>query len=268
MVKNANDFSALFRSIEPDDALRQASEATAIQEAEQRWPLFETLRPRKSELTPSLSADEKQQWQPHAKAHSSERKPMLPVESIGKKMAESLRKMAPARASTSPKVVDQAEFREIPQAKTDSIPTIAKDLPKKKLVLQKTEHFATPDLSNDSALEVQPSTPVHSKVVLSKIGNQNASPQNKDAAKKKPVAKPSTSAGRITQSPEPKSQQLVLPKSGTKAALPAPIKHQGPATTPADQSLANMFGRLTAKKNDNDVPPPKDAAKLLKLNKK
>lgn len=268
MVKNANTFSALFRSIESNDTQPQVSETSAIRETEQRWPLFETLRPKKSELTPSLSEEEKRQWRPNVKANSAIRKQVLSVESINKKMAESLRRMSSTKASTLIKAGDQAKSGEIPEVKPNVIPKLTEDISKKKLVTQTTTHVDTLDATKGKEMTVRRLAPVVPRVESSKTENQNAPTQNKDVIKQKKFTKPSTTTVRIEQLPESKLQRLNAKQVVAKAALPASVNdHALPAINP-DQSLANMFGRLTGEKDIKDTPAPKSATPLFKLNKK
>lgn len=94
MPHPGDDLSALFRSFGPDDANFQAATNAAAQEAEQRWPLFKAVSPRKSELTPALSAEEKQRWSSQEKAETGARKPALSLPGLSDKLAKSLNKMS------------------------------------------------------------------------------------------------------------------------------------------------------------------------------
>lgn len=89
-----DDLSALFRSLGSDDADFQATTNAAAQEAEQRWPLLTAVSPRKPELTPPLTAQEKQRWSSQEKAETGERKPALSLPGFSDKLASSLNKMS------------------------------------------------------------------------------------------------------------------------------------------------------------------------------
>lgn len=62
MAKAADHPSNLFRSLRPDDDDFQTSTSTAAREAEQRWPLFQAVAPRKPQATPLLSPQERSLW--------------------------------------------------------------------------------------------------------------------------------------------------------------------------------------------------------------
>ncbi len=94
MSKSADDLSALFRSLGPDDSSFQATETAAAREAAQRWPLFQAVSPRKSETTPTLSAQERQRWSHQEQHEGGERKPALSLPGLSDKMARSLSKMS------------------------------------------------------------------------------------------------------------------------------------------------------------------------------
>lgn len=105
MPHPGDDLSALFRSLGPDDANFQATTNAAAQEAEQRWPLFKAVSPRKPEATPALTAQEKQRWSSQEKAETGERKPALTLPGLSDKLARSLSKMSGRTMPGAPKPV-------------------------------------------------------------------------------------------------------------------------------------------------------------------
>lgn len=101
MAKAAEHPSTLFRSLRPDDEDFQTNTSAAAREAEQRWPLFKAVAPRKQQATPLLSPQERSLWSTTQKPSGHERKPALSVPATGNKLAQSLNKMGgrPAAAS-------------------------------------------------------------------------------------------------------------------------------------------------------------------------
>ncbi len=93
MAKVGEYSSTLFRSLRPDDENFQASASAAAREAEQRWPLFKAVSPKKLAPTPVLSAQERTIWSNQEKPSKPERKPALSVPGVSNKMAMNLNKM-------------------------------------------------------------------------------------------------------------------------------------------------------------------------------
>ena len=101
MSKPADDLSALFRSLRPDDTSFQSAETVAVREAAQRWPLFQAVSPRKPATTPMLSAQERQRWSHQDQVAAGERKPALSLPGLSDKISRSLGKMS-GRAVDAP----------------------------------------------------------------------------------------------------------------------------------------------------------------------
>ncbi|RJF92430.1 hypothetical protein [Noviherbaspirillum saxi] len=115
MPKSNEDVSRLFRSLGADDANFRASNSGAVRAAEQRWPLFKAVSPKKQVETPALTEDAKQHWGSSGKPRTSLRTPALTLPGLGDKLAQSLTKMAaeqPTRA-ISPRHQQRAETKEI-----------------------------------------------------------------------------------------------------------------------------------------------------------
>ncbi len=94
MSKPADNLSALFRSLGPDDTEFRANTHALAQEAEQRWPLFKAVAPKKPEVTPMLSAQERQRWDIQDRAENGARKPALSLPGFSDKLAHSLGRIA------------------------------------------------------------------------------------------------------------------------------------------------------------------------------
>jgi hypothetical protein len=100
MAKVGENPSTLFRSLRPDNENFQANADSAAREAEQRWPLFKAVSPRKQEPTPVLSAQERMLWSKQERPSTQVRRPALSVPGVGNKLAISLTKMGGRKAST------------------------------------------------------------------------------------------------------------------------------------------------------------------------
>ena len=102
--KPGEDLSALFRSLRPDDKIFQATLTVAAHEAEQRWPLFRAIAPKKPALTPALSDEDKLRWSHQEKPGTGERKPALSLPGLDDKLTLSLSKMSglPRRSADAP----------------------------------------------------------------------------------------------------------------------------------------------------------------------
>lgn len=120
MAKAAEHPSTLFRSLRPDDEDFQTNTGAAAREAEQRWPLFKAVAPRKQQPTPLLSPQERSLWSTTQKPSGHERKPALSVPATGNKLAQSLNKMGGRQASApltrSPlRAREEESYQEEPQ---------------------------------------------------------------------------------------------------------------------------------------------------------
>ena len=93
MAKAGSNPSTLFRSLKPDEESFQASTSSAAREAEQRWPLFKAVSPRRAEPTPVLSAQERMLWSNQERPSAQARRPALTVPGVSSKLAMNLTKM-------------------------------------------------------------------------------------------------------------------------------------------------------------------------------
>lgn len=109
MAKPGDDPSALFRSLRPDNANFQASTTAAAREAEQRWPLFKAVSPKKPEPTPALSAQERQRWSNQERPDVGERKPALSLPGVSTKLAQGLSKMSGRTATVADRPTERAQ---------------------------------------------------------------------------------------------------------------------------------------------------------------
>lgn len=112
MAKPGDDPSALFRSLRPDNANFRASTTAAAREAEQRWPLFKAVSPKKPEPTPALSAQERQRWSNQERPDVGERKPALSLPGVSTKLAQGLSKMSGRTATVADRPAERAQREE------------------------------------------------------------------------------------------------------------------------------------------------------------
>lgn len=90
MATAGDNLSTLFRSLGPDDSNFLARTKASALEAEQRWPLFKAVAPKKATLTPPLTEQEKGCWNNPEKFEVKERKPALTLPGLSIKLAKSL----------------------------------------------------------------------------------------------------------------------------------------------------------------------------------
>lgn len=127
MAKSADDLSALFRSLGPDDSGFRVTETAAAREAEQRWPLFQAVAPKKMATTPTLSTQERDFWSQQKQYEGRARKPALSLPGLSDKMAKSLGKMSgrPADAPMQNLSRRAAPEAPVPIAPLRSVPEVA-----------------------------------------------------------------------------------------------------------------------------------------------
>ena len=109
MFKPGNDEFRLFGSLGPDEAKLQAAANMTAHDAELRWPLLKSTQPRKWDLAPELSEQNKahRAGENHAGIEGRKRALTLPPE-LDEKMAVSLSRMAARPKAISPKVLVQS----------------------------------------------------------------------------------------------------------------------------------------------------------------
>ncbi len=152
MPKPVDNLSALFRSLGPDDTSFQAAETVAAREAAQRWPLFQAVSPKKSEMTPVLSAQERQRWNQQDPVAAGERKPALSVPGLSDKIAASLGKMS-GRAAPSPVAAVTQNLAK--RAHLEASPAVSRS--------QRSAPQATPRASRSAPLSTSPRIPQNSE---------------------------------------------------------------------------------------------------------
>ena len=186
MPKSADDLSALFRSLGPDDSSFQATETAAARDAEQRWPLFQAVSPSKSAITPTLSAEERESWAQQEKQVGGERKPALSLPGLSEKLAKSLGRMAGPKSDSDAPVKNLAKRTQpspspppppppvIPRVSEASAPkkktTSARSKPAPNLLMPALEpdgHASVLDVVNSAASEPTAPSPVSLKPKLS-----------------------------------------------------------------------------------------------------
>ena len=105
MFKPGNDEFRLFGSLGPDEAKLQAAANMTAHDAELRWPMLKSTHPRKWDLAPELSEQNKAHRVGKNNAGIEGRKPALTLPpELDEKMAVSLSKMAARPKAVSPKV--------------------------------------------------------------------------------------------------------------------------------------------------------------------
>ena len=99
------NLSTVFRSLGADDSAFMARTKASALEAEQRWPLFRAVAPKKPEDTPLLTEQDRANWNSQEKPQGRERKKTLSVPGLSEKLAKSLEKISAetSREIMSPK---------------------------------------------------------------------------------------------------------------------------------------------------------------------
>ena len=88
------NLSTVFRSLGADDSAFMARTKASALEAEQRWPLFRAVAPKKPEDTPLLTEQDRANWNTQEKPLGRERKRILSVPGLSEKLAKSLEKIS------------------------------------------------------------------------------------------------------------------------------------------------------------------------------
>jgi hypothetical protein len=135
MATPGDKLSPLFKSLQPNKSQFEVSNTAAVQEAEQRWPLFKAVAPVKLSVPPALSEDDRQHWRSKENVEIQVTKPALSVPGLSDKLAQSLSKMggekkSPRRAPKVAKIDKDVEPR-------DSFPKVPTNLPMSNQVIEK-----------------------------------------------------------------------------------------------------------------------------------
>jgi hypothetical protein len=124
MMTAGQNLSTVFRSLGADDSAFMARTKASALEAEQRWPLFRAVAPKKPEDTPLLTEQDRANWNTQEKPAGRERKKTLSVPGLSEKLAKSLEKisaetsrevMSPKRKTRSGISVAPARFDPTPE---------------------------------------------------------------------------------------------------------------------------------------------------------
>jgi hypothetical protein len=124
MTTAGQNLSTLFRSLGADDSAFTARTKASALEAEQRWPLFRAVAPKKPEDTPLLTEQDRANWKTQEKPAGRERKKTLSVPGLSEKLAKSLEKisaetsrevMSPKRKTRSGKTIAPARLEPAPE---------------------------------------------------------------------------------------------------------------------------------------------------------
>ena len=177
MLKSNKDTTQIFRSLGPDNANFKAAVNASVREAEHRWPLLKITQPKKFDLTPDLSEEEKGRWLSSPKMKTENLKHALSVQSSTSKdkMAESLKKMAGTKTKSKPvpsrikpmDVKTEVEVKEMVQ--TQSSTEIKKVTKLKKVAPLKKIAEATPEFEEIKVVDTQNFVEVKRKPVKKKV---------------------------------------------------------------------------------------------------
>ena len=129
MPKPEDTLPTLFRSLGPDDANFQATMDASAQEAEQRWPLFRAVAPKKSELTPALSPQERMHWSSPERPSVGECRPALSLPGLSDKLAISLGKLSAQTSAEVARLTTQRSPEEQPSEAQHSAQTSSQKSP-------------------------------------------------------------------------------------------------------------------------------------------
>ncbi len=123
MMTSGQNLSTLFRSLGSDDTAFMARTKASALEAEQRWPLFRAVAPKKPEDTPLLTEQDRANWNAQEKPAGRERKKTLSVPGLSEKLAKSLEKISAetSREVMSPKRKTRGGIKIAP-ARFDPVP--------------------------------------------------------------------------------------------------------------------------------------------------
>ncbi len=187
MLKTNKDTTQIFRSLGPDSANYQAAVNASVREAEHRWPLLKITQPKKFDLTPNLSEEEKGCWLSPPKVKTEHLKHALSVQSSTSKdkMAESLMKMAGTKTKSQPtpsrvKPIDvktEVELKKVsqtqPSTEVKKMTKLKKTAPLKKIAEPNPAFDAIKDIDAQNFVEIK-KQPVKKKVPKSVSTSTNA----------------------------------------------------------------------------------------------
>lgn len=277
MTPKGDKLSPIFKSLRPDESHLESAAAAAVQEAEQRWPLFRAFAPSKPLAAPELTQEERLNWSnpatdPKTEAATPQHKQALTLPGLNEQLAQGLSKMTGNKpASRRASVKAKTQKSEVPL------------LPASEPLIAQTKQPA----------QEQPKTPKAWGAAKTTVNAPNVSrpaheedmPRTPAAAALPTPATLQTSAPmRARQMPAstevPTGPTLNSAKSVIKAAavtakvaepLVAPPMVEAPVRKSADntsESLRSLFNRLEAPAK----PTPKTTAKkpsfLGRLNKR
>ncbi|MDD2923749.1 MAG: hypothetical protein PHW99_01125 [Rhodoferax sp.] len=235
MVPQGDKLSQLFKSLQPDQSQLEAVKVAAVQEAQQRWPMFKELAPVRPADTPELSDVEKSHWHAHADATAARPKPALTVPGLNDRLAESLNNFATRKpVSKEPALPAQTA----PNASARPLFNAATSQPAPVLAPQRVSAAEVEETTTQApaARPVMPTMPAEAPVSHTPT----------------PVAE----ASGVPAVPAPAVR--VPPWARTPEKLPAPVVEETPVATPPTpptravepppaaqaETLQNLFKRL------------------------
>lgn len=266
MVMAGEHPSTLFRSLRPDDEDFQASTSAAAREAEQRWPLFKAVAPRKQQPTPLLSPQERSLWSTTQKPSGHEHKPALSLPGTGNKMAQSLSKMGgrPAAATLS-----RSRLRtEEEQPYEMSAPTpqkFSRDEPAKKSRLLFSRNTATAAVDHPVQEPVRkPQKFGHEEPVKGR--SSLFSKDTVTAEVKQPIQESIRAPQRFGGEEPARGRGSLFSKASAPVA--AEEKPEIRSVARADDSLTRLFSRLEGQEEVVEKPVSKRSSFLGRLGRR
>ncbi len=177
MFKSNKDTTQIFKSLGPDNANFKASVNASVREAEHRWPLLKITPPKKFDLTPNLTDEEKGRWLSPPILKTENLKQVLSVQSATSKdkMAESLKKMAGTKIKSKPTpsssksldVKTKVEIQEV--VKKQSTPEVKKMTELKKIDASIKLAEVKPEFEAQKGIDTETFVEVKRKPVKKKV---------------------------------------------------------------------------------------------------
>lgn len=280
MAPTGDKLSPLFKSLRPDESHLQTAAAVAVQEAEQRWPLFRAIAPTRPVTTPELTGEERGHWSnPIGKSTAPQHKLALTVPGLNEQLAEGLSKMAGSKPGTR-----RASSRATPEQTVQTLAPAAKiSRPESKKQGQEMPKVFKPlvtPIEGDKHSEPAPAPTAAPVSIASPAPAPILTPAPIVASTEKPLPAPARTAtpvkkaaspGSVPTAPPPPPQKT--PPATQRAAPPKAPKLTTTAKTkdPAannPESLKSLFGRLEAPEKPPEKAAPKKSSFLGRLGKR
>jgi hypothetical protein len=202
-------------------------------EAEQRWPLFKAVAPKKAPHTPVLTEEEKNHWNNPEKSLAKERQPALSLPGLSVKLAKSLNKIS---EQTSLEAVTTA-----PKKRTTPRKTPSKPIPVIESVQVATPPImATPQLSRPPIAHPTPQAEQIQAQPMAEPTTTVVPPMKSAMPQLRPTFQPPVEP-QTSQKATIKIVREMTPATNTKSTESAP-------TIDPDDTLVNIFNRIEGEK--------------------